>query len=63
MASKGKIESWKAKDNAKYKTRRYNRCEICGRPRGVFREFGLCRVCFREMALEGKLPGVKKASW
>ncbi|HOO74037.1 MAG TPA: type Z 30S ribosomal protein S14 [Tepiditoga sp.] len=61
MAKKAMVEKWKR--GSKFSTREYNRCEICGRPRGVYREFGLCRVCFREMALEGKLPGVKKASW
>lgn len=40
-----------------------NRCKICGRPRGYIRRFGLCRICFRQFALEGKIPGVVKASW
>ena len=40
-----------------------NRCVRCGRPRGYIRRFGLCRICFRELALEGKIPGVVKASW
>ena len=40
-----------------------NRCTICGRPRGYIRRFGLCRICFRELALQGKLPGVVKSSW
>ncbi|MBI3158914.1 MAG: type Z 30S ribosomal protein S14 [Chloroflexi bacterium] len=40
-----------------------NRCKVCGRPRGYIRRFGLCRICFREMALEGKIPGVVKSSW
>ncbi|CEP77501.1 MAG: type Z 30S ribosomal protein S14 [Defluviitoga tunisiensis] len=61
MARKALIE--KSKKTPKYKTRAYSRCKVCGRPRAVYREFGLCRICFREMALEGKLPGVKKASW
>jgi small subunit ribosomal protein S14 len=47
----------------KYKTRVRNRCKRCGRPRGYMRRFGLCRICFRELALEGKIPGVRKASW
>jgi small subunit ribosomal protein S14 len=47
----------------KYPTRIRNRCKICGRPRGYIRRFGLCRICFRELALEGKIPGVVKASW
>ncbi len=46
-----------------FTTRRYLRCSICGRPRGVFKKFGICRICFRRLAVEGKLPGVKKASW
>ncbi|MBE0685829.1 MAG: type Z 30S ribosomal protein S14 [Anaerolineaceae bacterium] len=40
-----------------------NRCTRCGRPRGYIRRFGLCRICFRELSLEGQIPGVKKSSW
>jgi small subunit ribosomal protein S14 len=47
----------------KYKTRYRNRCNLCGRPRGYLRKFGLCRLCFREHAHRGEIPGVKKASW
>lgn len=47
----------------KYKIRHRNRCKICGRPRAYMRKFGLCRICFRELALRGEIPGVKKASW
>jgi len=47
----------------KYKVREYSRCERCGRPHGVIRKFGLCRICFRELANQGKIPGVKKSSW
>jgi len=47
----------------KYKVRQHNRCKICGRPHAYMRKFGLCRVCFREMAHRGELPGVRKASW
>ncbi|MBP6086886.1 MAG: type Z 30S ribosomal protein S14 [Pelolinea sp.] len=47
----------------KYSNQVVNRCQICGRPRGYIRRFGLCRICFREYALEGKIPGVKKSSW
>jgi len=47
----------------KYPHRVRNRCTRCGRPRGYIRRFGLCRICFRELALEGKIPGVNKASW
>jgi small subunit ribosomal protein S14 len=47
----------------KYPNRVRNRCMKCGRPRGYMRRFGLCRICFRELALEGKIPGVVKSSW
>jgi small subunit ribosomal protein S14 len=53
----------KAKRPPKYSTRRVNRCEMCGRPRAYMRHFGLCRICFRQLALKGQLPGVKKSSW
>ncbi len=61
MAKKSMIA--KAKRKAKFSTRAYSRCQICGRPHSVYRDFGICRVCFRKMANEGKLPGVKKSSW
>ncbi len=61
MARKALIE--KSKRKPKFEVRRHNRCKICGRPRGYMRDFGICRVCFREMASRGELPGVKKASW
>jgi small subunit ribosomal protein S14 len=47
----------------KYPVRVRNRCKVCGRPRGYMRRFGLCRICFREHALQGNLPGVVKSSW
>ncbi len=47
----------------KFKSRVYNRCKLCGRPRGYLRKFELCRICFRELALKGEVPGVIKASW
>ena len=47
----------------KYRTRVRNRCQRCGRPRGYMRRFGLCRICFRELALAGQIPGVVKSSW
>jgi small subunit ribosomal protein S14 len=47
----------------KFKIRHRNRCLLCGRPRGYYRKFELCRICFRKMALEGQIPGVRKASW
>ncbi len=53
----------KAKRKPKFKVRAYTRCRICGRPRSVYRDFGLCRICLRKMASEGLLPGVKKSSW
>ncbi|UCG62604.1 MAG: type Z 30S ribosomal protein S14 [Candidatus Zixiibacteriota bacterium] len=53
----------KQKRQPKFKVRAYNRCRRCGRPRAYIRRFGLCRICFREMALAGEIPGVVKASW
>ena len=47
----------------KFKVRGYNRCKLCGRPRGFIRRFQLCRICFRELASRGEIPGVVKASW
>jgi len=47
----------------KFKVRGYNRCRLCGRPRGYLRRFGVCRICFRNLALQGEIPGVVKASW
>lgn len=61
MAKKSLIA--KAKREQKFKVREYNRCRVCGRPRGYIRKFGLCRLCFRELALKGEIPGVVKASW
>ena len=61
MAKKSMIA--KAKREPKFSTRKYSRCQRCGRPHSVYRKFGLCRVCFRELALKGELPGIKKASW
>lgn len=53
----------KAKRKPKFKVRKYNRCELCGRARAYIRDFGICRLCFRKLASQGKIPGVKKASW
>lgn len=53
----------KARLKPKFKVRGYNRCPICGRARGYYRKFDMCRICLREMALKGELPGVKKSSW
>lgn len=61
MARKALIE--KSKKQPKFSTRAYTRCEICGRPRSVLRKYKICRICFRELAHEGKIPGIKKASW
>ena len=61
MAKKSMIA--KAARKPKFSSRAYTRCSICGRPKSVLRDFGLCRVCFRKMANEGLLPGVRKASW
>jgi small subunit ribosomal protein S14 len=47
----------------KFSTRRHNRCNICGRPRAFLRKFGICRLCFRQLALRGEIPGVSKSSW
>ncbi|AKM79720.1 TPA: type Z 30S ribosomal protein S14 [Candidatus Beckwithbacteria bacterium] len=47
----------------KFSTRARNRCQLCGRPRGFLRQFGICRLCFRKLAHKGDLPGVTKASW
>ncbi len=53
----------KREEQRKYKTRVRNRCKVCGRPRGYMRRFQLCRICFRELALKGEIPGVVKSSW
>ena len=53
----------KQQRNAKFSTREYSRCKICGRPHGSLRKYGLCRICFRELAYKGQIPGVRKASW
>ena len=61
MARKALID--KTKSKPKFGVRAYNRCNRCGRPRAFLRKFGLCRICFREQALRGEIPGVRKASW
>jgi len=61
MAKKCLVE--KAKRKPKFSARAYNRCSRCGRSRAFLRRFGMCRICFREMALRGEIPGVRKASW
>lgn len=61
MAKKSMII--KSKRTPKFKVRAKNRCRSCGRPRSYMRKFQLCRICFRNLALQGKLPGVTKSSW
>ena len=58
-------KSWIAKQKRvqKYKTREYTRCGLCGRSRGYLRDYGICRICFRKLAHQGVIPGVRKASW
>ncbi len=53
----------RAQKKPKYSTRKVNRCWRCGRKRGYMRDFGLCRICFRELASRGEIPGIKKSSW
>ena len=61
MARKAIIEKWSK--TPKYKTRAYTRCRICGRPHSVLKKYGVCRICFRERAYKGEIPGCRKASW
>ncbi|MCX7390722.1 MAG: type Z 30S ribosomal protein S14 [Planctomycetota bacterium] len=61
MASKSKIAA--AKRTPKFSTRLVRRCMLCGRPRAVYQKFGICRICFRKLADQGNIPGVRKASW
>lgn len=61
MAKKSLIV--KQQKTPKFSTRKYNRCKICGRPRGFMRDFEMCRICFRKLANEGLIPGVRKSSW
>ncbi|BAK81774.1 type Z 30S ribosomal protein S14 [Candidatus Arthromitus sp. SFB-rat-Yit] len=61
MARKAIIEKWKRP--SKYKARVYTRCNLCGRPHAVLRKFGICRICFRELAYKGQIPGCTKSSW
>ena len=53
----------KQRRKPKFPTRAYNRCQFCGRRRAYYRKFGVCRICFRNMAHLGQIPGVRKASW
>lgn len=61
MAKKALIA--KANRKPKFKVREYNRCSRCGRPRAYMRKYSICRICFRELALNGEIPGVTKSSW
>ncbi|HAJ27516.1 MAG: type Z 30S ribosomal protein S14 [Syntrophales bacterium] len=61
MAKKSLIA--KAKRKLKFSVRQYNRCPLCGRPRAYYRKFDMCRICLRNLATKGELPGVIKASW
>ncbi|MDP2653839.1 MAG: type Z 30S ribosomal protein S14 [Candidatus Omnitrophota bacterium] len=61
MARKGLIN--KSLKKPKFSARQHNRCTLCGRPKGFLRRFGICRICFRELAWKGEIPGIKKASW
>ncbi len=63
MARKSQIEKQRDPKKLKYAVRQNNRCNRCGRGRAYYRKFGVCRICFREMALKGEIPGVRKASW
>jgi small subunit ribosomal protein S14 len=53
----------KQQRKAKFSSRAYSRCQFCGRARAIYKKFGICRICFRNMALRGEIPGVRKASW
>ena len=61
MAKKSMIV--KASRKPKFKVRAYTRCNRCGRPHAVLKKYGICRICFRELAYKGQIPGVKKSSW
>lgn len=53
----------KAKRTPKFSSRAYNRCDLCGRSKAYYRKFKVCRICLRQLALQGRIPGMKKASW
>ncbi|MFV0274683.1 MAG: type Z 30S ribosomal protein S14 [Bacilli bacterium] len=61
MAKKSLI--LKQKKKQKFRVREYTRCERCGRPHSVLKKYGICRICFRELAYKGQIPGVTKSSW
>lgn len=61
MAKKSMVA--KSKRKVKFSSRKYTRCQVCGRPHSVYRDFNLCRVCLRKMGNESLIPGLRKASW
>ena len=61
MAKKAMVVKQQRKQ--KFSTREYTRCKVCGRPHSVLKKYGICRICFRELAYKEEIPGVKKASW
>ena len=61
MAKKSMVV--KASKPNKFKVREYTRCNRCGRPHSVLKKYGICRICFRELAYKGQIPGMKKSSW
>ena len=61
MARKALVN--KQQQKQKFSTREYTRCTLCGRPHSVLKKYGICRICFRNLAYKGELPGVTKASW
>jgi len=61
LAKKSAIE--RSKRTPKFKVRAHSRCRLCGRPRAFMRKFGMCRICFRTLAAEGRIPGITKSSW
>jgi len=62
-AQKSREKAKATGERTKFTSRQHNRCKMCGRPRGYLRKFGICRLCFRLLALRGEIPGVSKSSW
>lgn len=63
VVSQRRLRKLRAEGRLPFRTRYYNRCRRCGRGRGYYRKFDLCRICLRQLALEGKIPGMTKSSW
>ncbi len=63
MSTKAQMIKSSAPPKSGFAVRHRNRCKLCGRPRAVYRKFGVCRICFRDLSSKGLIPGVKKASW